>query len=371
MSKKTRVLIVDDSLVFRSAVASILAETKDCEVVGSVRNGVKALEFIKDNPPDIVTLDVEMPDMDGVETMRHINELNASGKLSQEVGVIMLSSHTVKGAAITIESLEAGAFDFVEKPSGSDMGANMEALRRQLLVKIRVYGVQRSKDKESFRLRSAGQGPVAAPALPPKIVASKGAGTAVNVVLIGVSTGGPKALSLMLPELLQRVKTPILVVQHMPPKFTQSLAESLAKKCPCPVLEAVNGEIVSGSKVFIAPGGRHMIVKSGADGESRISITDDPPENGCRPSVDILFKSANHVYGGNLVAAILTGMGNDGANSMVGLKTSGAHIIAQDEPTSVVWGMPGSAVATGAVDEVLSIEQIAPAIETVVKKRNG
>ncbi|MDH5479071.1 MAG: chemotaxis response regulator protein-glutamate methylesterase [Nitrospinota bacterium] len=373
MNKKTRILIVDDSLVFRSAVASILAETKDCEIAGSVRNGVKALEFIKNNPPDLVTLDVEMPDMDGLETLRHINELNASGKLSKEVGVIMLSSHTVKGAAITIESLEAGAFDFVEKPSGADMTANMETLRRQLLVKIRVYGVQRNKTRDLSSARKTEQdqkGQAVAPE-PPKIIATKGPGTAVKAVIVGVSTGGPKALSVLLPDLTNQVKVPILIVQHMPPKFTQSLAESLAKKCASPVCEARDGELMTGEKVYIAPGGRHMKLGSGTGGVIRLFLNEDPPENGCRPSVDTMFKSAHQVCGGDLVAAVLTGMGNDGASSLVGLKTSGAHIIAQDEPTSVVWGMPGSAVATGAVDEVLPIEQISSAIAAVVKKRNG
>jgi len=377
MNKRTRILIVDDSLVFRSAVASILAETTDCEVAGSVRNGVKAIEFIRANPPDLVTLDVEMPEMDGLETLRRINEMKTTGKLPKDVGVIMLSSHTVKGASITIEALEAGAFDFVEKPSGADMNANMEILRRQLLVKIRVYGVQRSKLLDTARQRKleAEQAPAGAVVPPapvtPRILAPKGPAGVVSAVIVGVSTGGPKALSTMIPDLTARIKTPVLVVQHMPPKFTQSLAESLAKKCPCPVMEGMEGEPVREGKVYIAPGGKHMIVRPGTGGEPALALNDDPPENGCRPSVDTMFRSANRVYGGALVAVVLTGMGSDGAGSMAGLKTSGAHIIVQDEATSVVWGMPGSAVATGAVDETLPIEKIAPAVEAVIKKRSA
>ncbi|VAX21842.1 Chemotaxis response regulator protein-glutamate methylesterase CheB, partial [hydrothermal vent metagenome] len=182
---------------------------------------------------------------------------------------------------------------------------------------------------------------------------------------------GPKALSNMLPELTTKTSDPIFIVQHMPPKFTESLAKSLDKKCEHTVIEAKNNDLVQNNYAYIAPGGRHLLLRKGAGDEVFTYITDQPPENGCRPSVDILFRSAATVYGGDAIAIVLTGMGSDGAKGLAPLVRKGVHVMVQDEKTSVVWGMPGSAVAAGCVDDVLPLQDIPKAVESVIKRKKG
>ncbi len=349
---KTRILIVDDSLIFRKALEESLSGEPDMAVIGSVRNGLKALEFIRSRRPDLVTLDVEMPDMGGLETLDAIQAVNHETPDEPPIGVVMVSAHTRKGADITIQALEAGAFDFITKPRTDSQTESRQILRRQLLVKIRYFAGKRFSLARPARPVPAP--PTAAPAAQP--------GT-VDAVVIGVSTGGPKALATLLPALCSGLQVPVFVVQHMPAGFTRSLATSLNTKVPYTVVEAVNHGAVESRHVYIAPGDQHMLIRSRKEGAVTV-INRQPPENGSRPSADVLFRAAATVFGPHLVALILTGMGCDGTAGAAAVKRAGGHVIAQDEATAVVWGMPGSAVAMGRVDQVLPLHRIP---ETIIR----
>ncbi len=361
MSRRS-VLIVDDSLVFRKAVEIALSKEPGIQIAGSVRNGEKALEFIRESQPDVVTLDVEMPGMNGIETLKAIQEFNASRPGRAPVEVIMLSSFTKKGADVTMEALSAGAFDFITKPETGDADESVESLKRQLCAKIRSIPIrERSGDEQPSAATQPQQRSIA----PSLAKAQPSCGVA--AIAIGVSTGGPKALNEMLPELCEKTKLPILIVQHMPPTFTNSLAKQLDAKCSHKVLEAEGGETVEDGHVYIAPGGRHMTIRR-CGTKVQVLLTDSPPENGCRPSVDVLFRSVADVYGPTAIAVVMTGMGNDGSKACPLLRSSGARIIVQDEATSVVWGMPGTAVATGAVERIEPLMQIPKTLAGMISK---
>lgn len=353
---KTKLLIVDDSRIFRSAIEESLANENDIEVVGSVWNGVKAIEFIQSSPPDLVTLDVEMPDMDGLDTLKAIQKINISSSVSKPIGVIMLSSHTQKGADTTVKALEMGAFDFIPKPEGKDLKENIEILHRQLVVKIRYFVSKRIADH-------AEPGIVVPP--PSEITPELSVSSNIKAILIGVSTGGPRALAETMPKLCEKVDVPIFIVQHMPPTFTQSLAKSLNSKCRYTVMECKDGDIVKERHAYIAPGGRHMLLIK-RQKTVRTVIGNQPPENGCKPSVDILFRSGATVYGKDLVAIVLTGMGVDGTKGSGILKRAGASVIVQDDKTSVVWGMPGSVKASGNADKILPLHKIPYAVVSMM-----
>ena len=349
---KTKLLIVDDSRIFRSAIEESLASENDIEVIGSVWNGVKAIEFIQSNPPDLVTLDVEMPDMDGLDTLKAIQKINASNSVSKPIGVIMLSSHTQKGADTTVKALEMGAFDFIPKPEGKDLKENIEILRRQLVVKIRYFASKRLLDPAEPRI-------VVPP--PPEITPELTVPSDIKAILISVSTGGPRALAEAMPPLCEKVDVPIFIVQHMPPTFTQSLAKSLNSKCRYTVMECRDSDIVKERHAYIAPGGRHMLLIK-RHKTVRTVVGNQPPENGCKPSVDILFRSGATVFGKDIIAIVLTGMGVDGTKGSGILKRAGASVIVQDDKTSVVWGMPGSVKASGNADKVLPLNKIPYAV---------
>jgi two-component system chemotaxis response regulator CheB len=350
MLKEIKILIVDDSRIYRSLVAKTLEDETDIRVVGSVMNGRKAVDFIEEGReiPDIVTLDQEMPEMDGLSTLNAIEAFNR--KKGTKIACIMLSAFTQKGSEITLKALEAGAFDFIAKPQAENADENFQNLKNQLLTKIRAFQLQRKTGREpsfSGLIRKT----------PEKTTEAKA-----GIVLIGSSTGGPKALMTLLPELCEKISQPIALVQHMPPKFTASLAESLDRKCRHKVLESRGGEVIESEHVYIAPGGRHMVIRKDASGRPITGLNDQPPENGCRPAVDVLFRSAASKYGGDALALVLTGMGSDGTKGLAPLQRAGAHILVQDEASSVVWGMPGSAVAAGRVHEILPLEKIAEAV---------
>ncbi len=369
-----KVLIVDDSRIFRNIVEESLADSDDIRVIGSVWNGRKAMEFIRANPPDLVTLDVEMPTMDGLETLKairvynhHFRRLNAPGKAKRPIGVIMLSSLTAKGADITIKALEMGAFDFITKPQGLNLKANIESLKHQLLVKIRHFTARDSTlttPRRSSRLIST---PLSVSKPAPQPVSTIHGG--IQAVVIGVSTGGPRALATLLPPLCEQTEAPIFIVQHMPPTFTRSLAKSLDAKCCFTVIEGRTEDVVCNHHVYIAPGGRHLLIRK-KNNKIYTIVNDQAAEQGYRPSVDVLFRSAASVYGGNSIAIILTGMGSDGSKGAGILKRTGAPVIIQDKETSVVWGMPGSAHASGCVDQMLPLEKIPEAVIAITQNHS-
>ena len=355
----SRVLVVDDTVVFRRIVSDALAGVPGVEVVGTASNGRLAMARMAALQPDLVTLDIEMPEMNGIEV------LEAMAAAGMKAGVIMLSSLTVRGGELTVRGLELGAFDFLTKPEGGNAEANLRHLRARLLPMILAF--ERRREIRSI-LRGDASRPapetVAPPAPPPAFVRPERGlrRTGSPLVLIGVSTGGPAALAKLVPSLPSDLGAPVFIVQHMPPMFTQPLAASLDKKSAIRVKEAQDGEAAQANCAYVAPGGRHMKLVPGQKGEVTVRITDDPPENGCRPAVDYLFRSAALHFPGRSVTAILTGMGNDGTAGLRMLKRSGCFSIAQDEASCVVFGMPKEAIQAGVVDTVAPLEMIGAAI---------
>jgi two-component system chemotaxis response regulator CheB len=352
--ERIRVLVVDDSVVIRRLVTHALGEDPALEVVGAAANGAIALQRIPQFNPDVLTLDIEMPEMDGLETLRRVR------RDYPHLRVIMFSTRTERCAAVTLEALTLGADDYVTKASNErSLDRSMARLREQLIPKI----------KQFFHL--PGQSRAVACPEPARItVPPPWGGTPVlqitkmrpKVVVIGVSTGGPAALGAILPKLPPRFPLPILVVQHMPPMFTRLLAERLHANCRLPVEEAMQDAPVEPGRILIAPGDFHLKVTAHNGRGVRVCLDQSPQQNSCRPAVDALFASIGEVYGGAVIAAILTGMGQDGLRGAEILKTHGATILAQDEASSVVWGMPGAVVNAGLADRVLPLDQVVPEI---------
>jgi two-component system chemotaxis response regulator CheB len=352
--EKIRVLVVDDSVVIRRLVSHALELDPALEVVGAASNGAIALQRIPQFNPDVLTLDVEMPEMDGLETLRHIR------RDFPHLRVIMFSTLTDRGATVTLEALSLGADDYVTKASNEgSLDRSMARLREELIPKIKQFfhvpspvpSPKQAAPKPSAELR--------VPVRETKLFQS--AKVRPKVVVIGVSTGGPAALGEILPSFPAEFPLPILVVQHMPPLFTRLLAERLHANCKVSVQEASQGGAVDPGTILIAPGDFHLKVISGPKGV-RVCLDQSPQQNSCRPAVDALFTSIGLVYGGAVIAAVLTGMGQDGMRGAEVLKAYGASILAQDEATSVVWGMPGAVVNAGLADRVLPLHHIVPEI---------
>jgi two-component system, chemotaxis family, protein-glutamate methylesterase/glutaminase len=350
--ERIRVLVVDDSVVIRSLVRHALEEDPELEVVGVAANGSIALQRIPQLNPDVLTLDIEMPEMNGLETLRRVRQDYP------QLRVIMFSTLTERGAAVTLEALTLGADDYVTKGSNEgSLDLSMAHLREEIIPKIKQF-FRRPEQNPAIT-------PTKATELPSALRPSKSyplfTNTRPKVLGIGVSTGGPTALAAVLPQLPPGFPLPVLIVQHMPALFTRLLAERLCSSCHLPVEEASDGQSVAPGKILIAPGGFHLQVElSGA--EVRVHLNQSPPQNFCRPAVDALFSSIAEVYGGAVIAMILTGMGHDGLRGSEILKAHGAAILAQDEASSVVWGMPGAVVSSGIADRVLPLDQLVPEI---------
>ncbi len=341
--RKIRVLVVDDSVVIRRMIAGVIGGDPELEIAGHAANGQIALQLLEQVSPDVVTLDIEMPVLDGLATLK------AMRAKRYNVPVVMFSTLTERGAEATIDSLALGASDYVAKPTDAgSLAAARERIREDLIPKIKAL----CRTRATATAQSA---PVRSLAWRPGIAQR------VDVVAIGCSTGGPKALAELLPLLPRDFPVPVLIVQHMPPTFTRFLAQRLTGLCQLPVEEATEGAAVAAGKIRIAPGGFHMMVS--CDGRSRkLAITQDPPENSCRPSVDVLFRSLVPAFGSHVLAVVLTGMGQDGLRGCERLVEAGAHILVQDEASSVVWGMPGFVAKAGLADDVLPIPEIAARI---------
>ncbi|MFZ5764762.1 MAG: protein-glutamate methylesterase/protein-glutamine glutaminase [Thermodesulfobacteriota bacterium] len=377
--KKVRVLVVDDTVLYRKVVSDVLAMIPEVEVVGTANNGKIALAKLEQLKPDLMTLDFEMPEMDGLATLLELQ------KIKSDVAVVMVSAHTSEGAAVTIKALERGAFDFIAKPDGSSLEKNRQALLSQLKPVVQSVATRRLlRPALAGPARPGVQGPAATsvrstPMVPPRLhpATSEPAMTAapvrplqpagrVAVVAIGISTGGPNALAEVIPRLPKNLRVPVVVVQHMPPVFTKALADSLDQKSLVKVVEAQGEERLEAGHVYIAPGGRQMKVVKKAAGEF-LQLTDDPPENHCKPAADYLFRSVSAVYGNRALGVIMTGMGADGVKGLRLMKQQGAQVIAQDEESCVVFGMPMEAIKAGVTDVVMPLQQISAEIVNRVK----
>jgi two-component system, chemotaxis family, protein-glutamate methylesterase/glutaminase len=353
---KIRVLIVDDAVVVRRILTDVLSSDPDIEVAGIAANGQIALAKVQQLNPDLLTMDVEMPTMNGLETVRALR------KTHPKLPVIMFSTLTARGAEATLDALAAGANDYVTKPANvGSVSVAMERIREQLIPKIKaLFGKTQG---------TAGAIDKAAPPLPPpKAFAPRSPGAIsakIEIVAIGTSTGGPNALAEVIPKLPTNMPVPIVIVQHMPPIFTKLLAERLAAQWKCPVKEAEAGDRIEPGHGYIAPGGFHMVLERRPDGVF-VTLNQDPPENSCRPAVDVMMRSVARVYGDKSLAVILTGMGADGLRGCTNIREAGGRVLAQDEASSVVWGMPGFVAKAGLPEKVLPLGQVAPEIVRIV-----
>jgi two-component system chemotaxis response regulator CheB len=349
--KKTKVIVVDDSALVRSLLTEIINRQKDMECIGTANDPLIAREMIRELNPDVITLDVEMPRMDGIDFLGRLMRL-------RPMPVVMISTLTEQGAEVTMRALELGAVDFVAKPRVG-LSSGLNDLASQIVEKIRVAAVAhvRRASKESASAPQAGGGGAARPS-----TALLGRVSTEKLICIGASTGGTEAIK----EILVRMPADspgIVITQHMPPGFTTSFAARLNTLCQITVKEAVNGERILPGHAYIAPGGKQFYLSR--SGANYVAVVDDgEPVNRHKPSVEVLFKSAAAVVGRNAYGVMLTGMGNDGAKAMREMKDAGSYNYVQDEASCIVFGMPREAIAHGAAHEVLPLEQIAGALIT-------
>jgi len=354
---KYRVLIVDDSVVMRRIVRQALESDPDIEVAGVAANGRIALAMVEQYTLDAITLDIEMPEMDGLQTLR---ELRMRGVRTP---VIMFSTLTERGALATLDALAAGADDYVAKPA--NVGSVQDSMAR-----IRLEVIPRIK---ALCWKSKGQSSSATPESPTRpgavhsVIAAAAADQRVDLVAIGTSTGGPNALADVIPLLPSNLPVPVVIVQHMPPTFTRFLAERLCAASSLDVQEGVTGTLIEPGHVWIAPGDFHMNLRRD-DSLVRLGVFQAQPENSCRPSVDVLFRSAAKVFGSNVLAVVMTGMGQDGLRGCELIKQAHGQVIVQDEASSVVWGMPGYVAKAGLADSILPLAEIANEIVRRVQR---
>ncbi len=335
----TRILVVDDSVVVRRTLTEALSSEPGFEVVGAAADGKVGIRKTEQLQPDVVILDVEMPEMDGLEALTEIR------RRWPRLPVIMFSALTERGAGVTIDALLRGASDYCAKPTGGPAHRAVdERVRETLAPKIRALctppAVEVGALQTSARASCTGR---------------------VDAVVIGSSTGGPNALGVLVPALVPDLQVPIFLVQHMPPQFTRLLAERLASQGPIPFREAEDGMRLEDGRGYVAPGNRHLLV-TGAPGAWRVALGDGPPENSCRPAVDATLRSAVEAFGSGVLCVVLTGMGQDGLRGCERVRAAGGQVLAQDEATSVVWGMPGIVARAGLANEVLPLAEIGPAV---------
>jgi two-component system chemotaxis response regulator CheB len=351
---KIRVFLVDDASVVRRLVANALNADPALEVVGTAADGQMALARLGDLRPDVVLLDLEMPVMDGLQT------LVALRKTHPRLPVIMFSRHTQRGVEATVHALTLGADDYVPKPGD---GIDVSSCIKELLIpKIKLLGRRASSPARDTVPPTVAAGPSGDYSATARVRPRR-----VEVVAIGASTGGPNALTELFASFPPDWSVPIVVVQHMPPEFTARLAERLSQKSRLHVREAAAGESISAAQAWVAPGDHHLLVRREARGV-RLALNREPPVNSCRPSVDVLFRSAAEVYGAGVLAVVLTGMGQDGLRGCECVQGAGGQVLAQDEASSVIWSMPGAVVQAGLADRVLPLSQLGAEIGRHVQR---
>jgi len=341
---KIRVLVVDDAVVMRRLISTVLEADPELEIAGIAANGRLALARIPQVNPDVVTLDVEMPEMNGLETIDEIR------KIYPRLPIIMFSTMTRRGALATVDALARGATDYVTKPANiGSVSEGMDRLQSELIPKIKAYA------------RPPGTIPKPRPAAAPQPQPATPSAFHCSVIAIGSSTGGPNALHEVIPALPATLPVPVLIVQHMPPVFTEMLASRLNEVSKIRVHEATDGQPIQAGHAYIAPGGKHLMVTA-ENGFVRARLNELPPENSCRPAVDVLFRSVAQVYGSGSLGVVLTGMGQDGTRGARLIHESGGRVIAQDQESSVVWGMPGSVAEAGLADQIVALSAVSKAM---------
>ncbi|WP_324665527.1 protein-glutamate methylesterase/protein-glutamine glutaminase [Haloarcula sediminis] len=343
----TRAVVADDSHFMRSVISDILEEG-GIEVVAEAKNGQEAVEAVRTHEPDVVTMDVEMPEMNGIEATERI-------MAEHPTPVLMLSAHTDENADVTFEALDKGAVDFFTKPGG-EVSMEMSRLKDQLV------DIVTSVAQVDIGSRGASSSPLRAGGQPSGSGSESRSYVGDPTLVIGSSTGGPKMVEQVMAELPREADFRVLIVQHMPEGFTGRFSERIDDRSDYDVQEATDGARLGGGEALVAAGDRHMAVKNYRNGRLRVKLTKDRPENSVRPAVDVTMRTAADVIDDPLVGVILTGMGGDGADGIARMKDAGARTIAQDEATSAVYGMPKRAVETGCVDSVLPIDEIASGI---------
>lgn len=365
--RRIRVLVVDDAVVVRRLVTDVLAADPDIEVVGVAANGRIALQKIAQLAPDIITLDIEMPEMDGLTTVTEIR------KTWKALPIIMFSTLTERGAQATMEALARGATDYVTKPANvGSVTIAQQRIRDDLIPRIKslcpgvlpaTTGTTPGVAPGVARISLADQlaKVVGAPAARPPRPAPVGPPQRISIVAIGCSTGGPNALIEIIPKLPADFPLPIVITQHMPPMFTKFLADRLSAMSKISVREATEGAVIAPGTAWIAPGDYHMVLKT-VGGRIIATLTQGPPENSCRPAVDVMMRSVVECYGPRVLSVILTGMGQDGLRGSEAVHDAGGSVFAQDEATSVVWGMPGFVARAGIASQVLPLDRVAQAI---------
>jgi two-component system chemotaxis response regulator CheB len=344
-----QIMIVDDSLVVRKVLTDVLSSDPDLSIAGWASNGRLALVKLQKLRPDIILLDIEMPEMNGLETIPAIR------KILPHTPIIMFSTLTERGAEATLDAFALGASDYVAKPSNENMAAASEAIHRDLVPKIKALCHLPVRIQNPVSGLASSIAPLQRPVIRYHVGAPRS--SPLKIIAIGVSTGGPDALAKLLPSFPANFPLPVVIAQHMPPIFTKLLAKRLASKCALPVREGQPGDLLGPSCVWIAPGDYHMVVNE-KDQCMRLGTHQGPRENYCRPSVDVLFRSVAACYGANSLGVILTGMGQDGLKGCEALCAGGASVIVQDEASSVVWGMPGFVARAGLAEKILPLDQI-------------
>ncbi len=342
-----RVLVVDDSAVVRKVVTEAIESDPALSVVGTARNGVEALAKIADLNPDIMTLDIEMPEMDGIETLRRLRDPRS------DLPIVMLSNLTVRGSTATLDALALGARDYVAKPSNTgSVAETLVRLHQELLPKLKALGIRKDPARQAKP----------APTNSRSIGSFGDRKNPVNALVIASSTGGPIALESVLSKLSHPLAVPAFIVQHIPPVFSDLLAQRLDDRSPCTVTEASEGDMAKPGTVYLAPGGKHMRLEKTARG-IEVRLSEDDPIQHCRPAADALFASAVDIDGGDLLGVVLTGMGQDGLNGSRRICAAGGSVLAQDEASSVVWGMPGAVAESELANEIIPLDQVAHRIE--------
>ncbi len=354
--ERIRVFVVDDSSTMRRIITDVLSADPEIEVVGTAANGRLALETLPSLSPDIMTLDIEMPEMDGLQTVPLVKQAYAN------LPIIMFSSLTERGAAQTLEALARGASDYVTKPTGLGGASNLKTVvGEELIGKIKALVRSQPRDASAApKLYSSSSS--SSPSSSLQLLPVPATPCSAKVVAIGVSTGGPNALVDLVARLPKNFGAPIVVVQHMPAAFTKMLAERLQAESELTVCEAREGQVLQAGSVYVAPGGLHMALRRGDSGGDLVVLNDNEPESSCRPAVDVLFRSVAELYRERALAVVLTGMGQDGLRGSQAIKASGGTILVQDQATSVVWGMPGAIVNAGLAGAVLPIGEMAAGI---------